>query len=65
VKNVFDGTAILDNQGEAWGDLPDYFEALNKDFRYQLICIGGFAQVYIAEEIASNRLHRAAGSAFR
>jgi len=32
------------------------FEALNRDFRYQLTCIGGFAPVFIAEKIAGNRL---------
>ena len=28
---------------------------LNRDFRYQLACIGGFAPVYIAREISGNR----------
>jgi hypothetical protein len=31
--------------------LPGYFEALNRDFRYQLTTIGGFGPVYIAQEI--------------
>ena len=35
--------------------LPDYFEALNRDFRYQLTCIGGFAPVYVAQEINQNQ----------
>ncbi|MEJ5345960.1 MAG: hypothetical protein WHS83_13705, partial [Chloroflexus sp.] len=25
--------------GEAWVELPAWFEALNRDFRYQLTCI--------------------------
>jgi len=36
-------------------ELPSYFGALNKDFRYQLTCIGGFAPVYVASEIQDNR----------
>lgn len=34
VKNLYDGTAILDENGEAFIMLPDYFLALNRDFRY-------------------------------
>ena len=32
------------------------------DFRYQLTCIGGFAPVYIATEIANHRFRIAGGS---
>ena len=35
--------------------LPNYFETLNKDFRYQLTPIGTFAQVIIKTEIANNQ----------
>jgi hypothetical protein len=55
MKNIYDGVAVLDEYGEAWVELPEWFEGLNRDFRYQLTCIGGFAQVYIAEEIYLNR----------
>lgn len=34
VKNLYDGTVTLDANGEAVIRLPDYFLALNKDFRY-------------------------------
>jgi hypothetical protein len=34
VTNVYDGTATLDRNGEAVIPLPDYFLALNKDYRY-------------------------------
>ncbi len=61
MMNVYNGNIILDNQGEAWVDLPNYFEAYNEEFRYQLTCIGGFAQVYIAEEISNNRFKIAGG----
>ncbi|MBX2897847.1 MAG: hypothetical protein KF763_20565 [Cyclobacteriaceae bacterium] len=61
MKNIYDGVAVLDGSGEASVELPSYFEALNKDFRYQLTCVGGFAQVYIAEEISGNRFRIAGG----
>jgi trimeric autotransporter adhesin len=35
--------------------LPDWFEALNRDFRYQLTVIGQFAQAIVAEKIKGNR----------
>ena len=36
-------------------DLPDYFEALNMDYRYQLTVIGGFAQATINKEVSNNK----------
>jgi hypothetical protein len=59
--NVYNGNVVLDGRGEAVVELPDWFEALNRDFRYQLTCIGGFAPVYIAEEISGNRFKIAGG----
>ncbi len=35
--------------------LPEYFGALNRDFRYQLTVIGQFAQAVVAKEISGNR----------
>ena len=43
--------------------LPDWFEALNGDFRYQLTCVGGFAPVYIAQKIQNHSFRIAGGSA--
>jgi hypothetical protein len=52
MKNVYDGVVVLDDNGEAVIDLPDWFAALNKDFRYQLTAIGAPGpNLYIAEEI--------------
>jgi len=62
MKNVYDGVAVLDDEGRAEVVLPEWFEALNRDFRYQLTCIGGFAPVYIAEEISGNRFRIAGGT---
>jgi hypothetical protein len=35
--------------------LPDYFEALNRDLRYQLTVIGQFAQAIVTEEVRGNQ----------
>ena len=62
MKTVYDGVVSLDENGAAEVEMPDWFEALNGDFRYQLTCIGGFAQVYIAEEIHDNQFRIAGGT---
>jgi hypothetical protein len=59
--NIYSGVAIFDEDGEAVVDLPDWFEPLNGDFRYQLTCIGGFAPVYIAEKVRNSRFKIAGG----
>jgi hypothetical protein len=56
MKNVYDGVVTLDDNGEAEIELPDWFGALNKDFRYQLTAIGAPGpNLYIAEEISDDR----------
>ena len=55
MKNIYDGNITTDAAGEAVVELPDYFEALNRDFRYQLTVIGQFAQAIVATKIANNR----------
>jgi hypothetical protein len=55
MKNIYDGVAVLDANGAATVELPPYFEALNRDFRYQLTPIGVYAPLYIAAEVAGNR----------
>ncbi|HMB90045.1 MAG TPA: hypothetical protein VKP65_04305, partial [Rhodothermales bacterium] len=62
MMNVYNGNVTTDEGGEAVVTLPDYFEALNRDFRYQLTTIGGFAPVYIAEEISGNTFKIAGGT---
>lgn len=62
MKNIYDGVAVLDANGEAVIELPLWFEALNRDFRYQLTCIGGYAPVYIAEKLHANRFKIAGGT---
>ena len=55
MKNIYDGVAVFDQAGEAIVALPDWFEALNGDFRYQLTPMGAAFVPDVAEEIASNR----------
>ena len=62
MKNIYDGVAVLDEHGRAVVVLPEYFEALNSDFRYQLTTIGGYAPVFVESEIASNRFAIGGGS---
>ncbi len=62
MKNVYDGIVELDFVGEAWVVLPDWFEELNRDFRYQLTPLGAPApNLYIAQEIMSNQFRIAGG----
>jgi hypothetical protein len=62
MKDMYDGIATLDAGGKATVTLPEWFEALNRDFRYQLTCIGGYAPVYIASKISGNRFTIAGGT---
>jgi len=55
MMNVYNGNITTDATGTAIVVMPDYFKALNKDFRYQLTTIGQAAQVFISEEIAGNQ----------
>src|SRR5580658_3116487 len=55
MKNIYDGTITTDGAGLATVTLPDWFEALNRDFRYQLTVIGQFAQAIVASEISGNQ----------
>ena len=34
--------------------MPSYFEALNRDFRYQLTVVGKFAQAIVSKKISGN-----------
>jgi hypothetical protein len=54
MMDVYNGNATTDNRGRAIVTLPDYFQALNTDFRYQLTVIGQFAQAIVAKEISDN-----------
>jgi hypothetical protein len=55
MMNVYNGNITTDANGYATVTLPGYFEALNKDFRYQLTVIGTFAQAIVAEKVSGNK----------
>jgi hypothetical protein len=61
-KNIYDGVATLDENGEVTVALPDYFEALNKDFRYQFFPHGEpMPNLYVKEEVVDNTFVIAGG----
>ncbi|MEQ1676334.1 MAG: hypothetical protein ABL876_06530 [Chitinophagaceae bacterium] len=55
VINFYSGNVTTDASGKAVVSLPDYYEALNKDSRYQLTVIGSFAQAIISKEVSNNK----------
>jgi trimeric autotransporter adhesin len=55
MMSVYNGNITTDEKGLATVALPDYFETLNRDFRYQLTVMGQFAQAIVDKEIAGNR----------
>jgi hypothetical protein len=63
MMNVYNGNVTLNAKGEAWVQLPDWFEALNKEFRYQLTAIGAPGpNLYVAEKVKDNRFKIAGGT---
>jgi hypothetical protein len=55
MMNIYNGNIVTDKFGEAWIEMPEWFEALNMEYRYQLTVIGSFDRAMIAEEIVDNR----------
>ncbi|HTX75748.1 MAG TPA: hypothetical protein VMD29_06045 [Terracidiphilus sp.] len=55
MMNVYNGNIVTDKRGYATVVLPEYFEALNRDFRYQLTVMGQFAQAIVAHKVDHNR----------
>jgi hypothetical protein len=55
MKNVYDGVVTTDAKGFATVTMPDYFEALNRDYRYQLTTVGQFAQAMVAKKIVGGK----------
>lgn len=62
MMNIYNGTVKTDDRGYASVTMPDWFEALNRDFRYQLTGIGGYAALYISQEVANNQFKIAGGA---
>ena len=62
MMNIYNGIAELNSRGEAWVRLPDYFQALNQDFRYELTSLGqSQPRLYVAQEVMNNRFRIAGG----
>jgi hypothetical protein len=55
MMNIYNGNVTTDANGYATVTMPDYFDALNKDFRYQLTAIGTFAQAIVGKEMNGNQ----------
>jgi cytoskeletal protein CcmA (bactofilin family) len=54
IMNIYNGNVTTDVDGKATVALPDYFEALNGDFRYQLTVIGTASLATVEREIENN-----------
>lgn len=60
--NIYNGTVRLDRRGSASVEMPDWFEALNRTFRYQLTPLGSPApDLHIAGELTQRRFLIAGG----
>jgi hypothetical protein len=60
--NAYSGVVTLDSHGEAWVQLPAYFDAINRDPRYTLTAIGApMPNLHVAVEIQDNRFKIAGG----
>ena len=55
MMNIYNGNVVTNGSGEAVVIMPDYFEALNRDFRYQLTTIGSFSKAMVASEISNGK----------
>lgn len=55
MMNIYNGNIVTDRNGYATVELPDWFEVLNRDFRYQLTVIGEFAQAIVSKKLEGNR----------
>jgi len=54
MMNIYNGNVTTDANGYVTVTMPEYFEAANKEFRYQLTVMGTFAQAIIKEKMAGN-----------
>ena len=55
MMNIYTGNVTTDSEGFATVHLPDWFEAVNTDFRYQLTVIGQFAQAIVNSEVTNHQ----------
>jgi hypothetical protein len=63
MTSVYNGNVVLDGSGNAKVQLPEWFEAMNTDFKYQLTAIGAPGpNLYIARKVSGNSFEIAGGS---
>jgi hypothetical protein len=62
MMNIYNGEIVLDANGMAVVELPRWFEALNRDFRYQLTALDqAQPALHVARRIEGNRFTIAGG----
>jgi len=55
-KNIYDGVTTLDKNGSAKIKLPEYFLALNKDFRYLATSMGeAMPNLHVQKEVGTEK----------
>jgi len=63
MMNVYNGNVILNDDGEATVQLPEWFEALNRDFRYQLTPLSGpMPNLWVGQKVENNRFKISGGT---
>jgi hypothetical protein len=63
MMNIYNGNATLDGTGAAVVTMPDWFEVLNTEFRYQLTAMGAPSpNLYIASEMHNRQFTIAGGT---
>jgi hypothetical protein len=55
MMNIYNGNVVTDATGDAVVTLPDWFETLNRDFRYQLTVLGQFARAVVGSEVSNHQ----------
>jgi trimeric autotransporter adhesin len=64
MMNIYSGNVTTDELGVATITLPDWFEAENGDFRYQLTAVGRDAHAWIAQEVTNHQFKIASNATF-
>ncbi|MDA3886755.1 MAG: hypothetical protein PF638_14280 [Candidatus Delongbacteria bacterium] len=63
MTNLYHGNVILNNEGIAEVTLPDWFESINSDYRYQLTAIGAPGpNLYISKKVSGNSFEISGGT---